>query len=69
MCCRFQIVILDRPQTITSNPYFQFKKIFDFIFVNDEYTQMLFCVYLPDIMENSENCRGKVIEFYSQLSV
>ena len=29
----------------------------------------MICVCLPDIMENSINCHGKILEFYYQISV
>ena len=60
-CSRFQIIILDRPQTIFSSPYFQFKKRFDFyIILCYEYARRS-PICLP------VNCHGKVMEFYYQI--
>ena len=37
--------------------------------MRDEYVQMIFCVCVSCILENSVNCHGKVMEFYYQISV
>ena len=41
------------------------KRRFDFLFVY----AMNFRVCLPDVMENTGNCHGKVLEFYEHISV
>ena len=64
LCSEFKIVMLGREQ-----PYFRlliFSLKIDlsyFLYICDEYVQMIFCVCLPSIMENDVSYHGKVMEF------
>ena len=53
--------MLGRKHAMFLIPYFQFGKIFDFLFVYVMNTRR--CVSLPGIVENSVDCRGKSWNF------